>query len=131
MRLLSGFFILIVFAVPFKVLSQSQNNPDSLISALSSRIDSLEKENSFLKGRITELENLKSTLLKQLVEKGQGKYVPPDSTNSSTSVSNKDKPAETKAKVFRRCKAILKNGKRCSRAAQPGSDYCWQHQNKN
>jgi antitoxin component YwqK of YwqJK toxin-antitoxin module len=27
------------------------------------------------------------------------------------------------------CQAILKSGKECSRKAQPGSNFCWQHQN--
>jgi hypothetical protein len=26
-----------------------------------------------------------------------------------------------------RCAAIKKNGERCARDAQPGSEYCWQH----
>ncbi len=28
---------------------------------------------------------------------------------------------------YRQCIAITKKGTRCSRKAQPGSDYCWQH----
>jgi hypothetical protein len=28
---------------------------------------------------------------------------------------------------YRQCAAITKKGKRCSRKAEPGSDYCWQH----
>ena len=27
----------------------------------------------------------------------------------------------------RRCAAVTKSGKRCTRPAEPGSDYCWQH----
>jgi|GEM_PF-2418564 len=27
----------------------------------------------------------------------------------------------------RRCAGMTKSGKRCSRPAEPGSDYCWQH----
>jgi hypothetical protein len=27
----------------------------------------------------------------------------------------------------RRCRALTRGGKRCSREAEAGSDYCWQH----
>jgi hypothetical protein len=27
----------------------------------------------------------------------------------------------------RRCAGLTQSGKRCSRPAEPGSDYCWQH----
>jgi hypothetical protein len=37
-------------------------------------------------------------------------------------------PSKTKSdSEYRQCIAITKKGTRCSRKAQPGSDYCWQH----
>ncbi|MFA3783597.1 DUF5763 domain-containing protein [Melioribacteraceae bacterium 4301-Me] len=50
---------------------------------------------------------------------------------SAQKQTNQKNNTDKKEKVYRQCKAILKNGKRCSRKAQEGSDYCWQHQNKN
>ncbi len=35
-------------------------------------------------------------------------------------------PAEPAA-APRQCAGHTKSGKRCARAAEPGSDYCWQH----
>lgn len=49
--------------------------------------------------------------------------------------SNKDSSIEesspdTIAVKLYQCKAITNAGKRCSRTAKPGTDYCWQHQQK-
>jgi methylphosphotriester-DNA--protein-cysteine methyltransferase len=52
--------------------------------------------------------------------------------------ASKDKPVSATQKSIRqrattplgdgRCEAITKKGTRCTRRAQPGSRYCWQHQ---
>ena len=38
------------------------------------------------------------------------------------------KEAPKRAASGGQCKAVTKKGTRCKRKAQPGSDYCWQHQ---
>ena len=35
--------------------------------------------------------------------------------------------AEEKDSEEARCQAHTRSGKRCTRPAEPGSDYCWQH----
>ena len=56
------------------------------------------------------------------------------SPTNMLATSASSKPAnKTKAKISTvpgRCQAITKSGKRCTRMAEPGSKYCWQHQKK-
>ena len=51
-----------------------------------------------------------------------------ESVNSYNSINNTAPSADKVIK--QRCTAITKKGTRCTRAAQPGSDRCWQHQRK-
>lgn len=107
-----------------------QQNLDSLKSindSLITLIDSIRNENSFLKGRIVELENLKEVLLNQINKE----ETPPQNKSSESSGNSIRKENNKKENTTRQCKAILKNGKRCSRNAKEGSDYCWQHQKIN
>ncbi|MEJ2594423.1 MAG: DNA/RNA non-specific endonuclease [bacterium] len=49
--------------------------------------------------------------------------------NEAYWVINTKEPAKTTIEGERRqCKAITAAGTRCTRTAQPGSDFCWQHQ---
>ena len=67
-----------------------------------------------------------------------GGYVPckvcsPPTVSKNTDISPAQKTMQqsTSAKVGDgRCEAITKKGTRCSRRAQPGSRFCWQHQTK-
>jgi hypothetical protein len=52
-----------------------------------------------------------------------------ESVNNYNSSNNIATPADKVVK--QRCAAITKKGTRCSRAAQSGSKYCWQHQKGN
>lgn len=79
---------------------------------LKSVISSLKMEIEKLNSRIAELENQISILQKN--------------ESSQTEVLNID----TCAVKQNQCKAITQAGKRCSRTAQYGSEYCWQHQTR-
>lgn len=46
-------------------------------------------------------------------------------TQSSTNPNSTYKASSTTS--TKRCAATTKKGKRCSRNAEPGSNYCWQH----
>jgi endonuclease G len=50
-------------------------------------------------------------------------------SNKVNSINSKSQSIATDSSaVSTRCKAITKAGTQCKRNAQPGSDYCWQHQ---
>jgi hypothetical protein len=75
---------------------------------------------------------------KTVKEALDGGYVP-CRVCSPPSDLNKDSVAPAKKGVRQststplgdgRCEAITKKGTRCSRRAQPGSRFCWQHQGK-
>lgn len=46
---------------------------------------------------------------------------------STSNVSDVTKQDDQRLDAPGQCKAITATGNRCSRNAQPGSDYCWQH----
>jgi hypothetical protein len=45
----------------------------------------------------------------------------------------REEPAATEGgnarKSATRCLSVTRDGKRCTRAAEPGAKYCWQHRN--
>ena len=47
--------------------------------------------------------------------------------SSVTTSGTKSAPAPTASSVRQQCAATTKTGTRCSRMAEPGSAYCWQH----
>jgi len=54
---------------------------------------------------------------------------PPDSGGKKNGEGKAVKPAPKRPPSGdSQCQAITKKGTRCKRKAQPGSDYCWQHQ---
>ncbi len=88
------------------------------ISNAQSKSD-LKKEVSSLKMEIKKLNLYISDLEKQI-----------DSLQNSKNSTSEIIAADTTAVKLYQCKAITLSGKRCSRTAKPGTDYCWQHQQK-
>ena len=88
------------------------------VTRQSDRIDELQKEVSYLHGKIDELnasiQNLNSYLSNS---QAQPKVVP-----------NQNSSASDNLEVLDQCQAATKKGSQCSRKAQAGSKFCWQHQ---
>ncbi len=86
--------------------------PDQ-VTKQSDRIDELQKEVSYLHGKIDEL----NTSIQNLNSQAQPKIAP---TQNSSASDNSQESGQ--------CQAITKKGTQCSRIAQAGSKFCWQHQ---
>jgi len=86
--------------------------PDQ-VTKQSDRIDELQKEVSYLHGKIDEL----NTSIQNLNSQAQQKITP---TQNSSPSDNSQESGQ--------CQAITKKGTQCSRKAQAGSKFCWQHQ---
>ena len=112
--------------------SDSSLRSEKQIQDLQQEVSSLKSEISFLKGKLDGLEtslrkipvspsNLESTpeqgQMQQSNDATKQKVIPSASPKKETSVQ----PKST------RCQATTKKGTQCSRAAKPGSNYCWQH----
>ncbi|PSK80376.1 DNA/RNA non-specific endonuclease [Prolixibacter denitrificans] len=68
--------------------------------------------------------------LEAAVNPGAWSFTSAATSTYSSSAHHSSKNGITKATTSRQCQAITKSGKRCSRKAEPGSKYCWQHQKK-
>lgn len=91
---------------------------DNKIQVLNNKVDQLKTENSNLK---LEIELLKSNL------KNMGyPYIPKDGENSNSN-NVKSRTTQDKPVSSGRCQATTKKGTQCSRNAEPGRNYCWQH----
>lgn len=98
------------------------------------------QERDNLKNKITVLQDsvnmLKLTvidLLNQIEEiKGIVNAYPKTNNNLAELQSDNQQNIESQDNInSHQCKAITKAGTRCSRNAEAGSDYCWQHKNSN
>jgi hypothetical protein len=85
------------------------------VTKQSDRIDELQTEVSFLHGKIDELsktiQNLNTNLQTQ-------QNITPTQNSSTTNTSQESG----------QCQALTKKGTQCTRKAQEGSKFCWQHQ---
>jgi colicin import membrane protein len=114
----------ILLTLIFFCSAQSKNEIQQKLNALETSQSKLFQEISSLKQDIavlkSELESVhrENDLLKQLISAGSGKQSMPDSIMQK-SVDNNSTPG--------RCKAITSKGTQCSRTADVGSEYCWQH----
>ncbi len=88
------------------------------IQHLQDQINDLHSDISYLKGRLDALsDNLNRLNVNQ----------PP----TSTSTPINDSTPQVSGQVSGQCQAMTLNGVQCSRKAEPGSKYCWQHKNYN
>ena len=114
-------FMLIGFSVTFaqskKEIQQKLSALEASQSSLFIEVSSLTQDVAILKSELKSVRR-ENDLLKQLVASGSGKQSIADTT-SQKSVINTSAPGK--------CKAITSKGTQCSRTADAGSEYCWQH----
>jgi len=68
--------------------------------------------------------------LEAAVNPGAWSFSSATTTTYTANLHHQSKAGTTKATKSGQCQAITKSGKRCTRMAEPGSKYCWQHQKK-
>jgi len=124
MRHLYVIFLLLLFIN--SSCSQLNSEMNSKIWELSSRVDSLSGKVEELT-TLTELQDEELMWLQnELVELKKNKEEK-TATPSATPLAAPLSKTNVKEPVDTQCQAITNSGKRCSRTALKGSDYCWQH----
>lgn len=124
MRHLYVIFLLLLFIS--SSCSQLNSEMNSKIWELSSRVDSLSGKVEELT-TLTELQDEELMWLQnELVELKKNKEEK-TATPSATPLAAPLSKTPVKEPVDTQCQAITNSGKRCSRTALKGSDYCWQH----
>jgi outer membrane murein-binding lipoprotein Lpp len=117
-----AYLILVLLMIVLSSCSQFNGELDSKLSDLTAKVDSLsakvdelteqnqllDQEISWLENEIVDLDHLKKSKLAEPV---------PSTTAKTPEKSVQDG----------QCKALTTSGSRCSRVAQKGSEYCWQH----
>jgi hypothetical protein len=98
---------------------QGQNDE---IYALKQQILELKEEILNLKTENSKLQSEIETQTNQSNSNNQQYIFKNSSSSYSTNKTNNSQQSDS-----RRCKAITQNGTQCSRQADAGSDYCWQH----
>lgn len=111
-----------------------------MIAALQSRVDQLNEKVGILEQDVDDLQiqaveqRERSELLLRTFNSISQPLPTNQSSNTSETVRSATSESETSSTVnssssqIRRCQAITKAGTQCKRNAQPGSNYCWQHQ---
>lgn len=124
MRHLYLIFLLLLFIS--SSCSQLNSEMNSKIWELSSRVDSLSVKVAELT-TLTELQDEEllwiQNELAELKKTKEEKTATPSATPLAAPLSK----TAAKETVDIQCQAITNSGKRCSRTALKGSDYCWQH----
>ena len=124
MRHLYLIFLLLLFIS--SSCSQLNSEMNSKIWELSSRVDSLSGKVAELT-TLTELQDEEllwiQNELAELKKTKEEKTATPSATPLAAPLSK----TAAKETVDTQCQAITNSGKRCSRTALKGSDYCWQH----
>jgi hypothetical protein len=129
--MIKQFLLLCICLISFIAYPQSKKVLEARINELSAKIETvnvelrllseqnknLTSEVESLKGRLSDSENGLQLLRAQPLPGNQ----PVMNSQNTEPVQN---PTPTTAK---RCKAITASGSQCTRNAQEGSDYCWQH----
>lgn len=120
-----AFLILLGAVAMAPSFGQSRSEMRKEIAELKARLDScqvvignLKSEKNNIISQIEEIKKFINGYPKHDGSTAETKTV----TNSSTSSTTTATPAKAK-----QCAAITKAGTRCSRTAEAGSDYCWQH----
>jgi colicin import membrane protein len=118
-------FLMMMLIVSVSSFSQSKKALNSKITNLSEKVDALTTKLSVLNEKIASQDKT-ITQLKEMLGVSKSE---PQSTSIQTPVPEPSKKAETIATTGK-CIAITSSGNRCSRNAQEGSEYCWQHAKK-
>ncbi|WP_372775653.1 hypothetical protein [Mangrovibacterium sp.] len=82
-------------------------------------INSLKKENGLLKTELDQVKNETRLLIQKLATI--------DSNSNAPQPQNLVEETTESPQTSGQCKAITSKGTRCSRKADAGSEYCWQH----
>lgn len=116
--------IILTFIIPLFCLSQTKKELTARIAAIENaqsgvinEVKILREDNASFK---TEIANLKreNELLRQQISNNQAKSQTGETASPATEQNNT---------VPGQCKAITSKGTQCSRTADVGSEYCWQH----
>lgn len=107
-----------------KIVKSEVQKADSNCIRLEARIDSICQLLVSFDERISTIEKeLRAKIVADSIALANTK----DNSTTTTSNTNESAKKETQQENHR-CKAITAKGTQCSRNAEPGSDYCWQHQ---
>ena len=112
--------------------SDSAFRSEKQIHDLQLEVSILKSDISFMKGKLDVLEKLisKTAVAPSGVQSPpmQGQPQPPSKSTEQKVVPATPPASQPSVKpTSTRCQAITKKGTQCSRAAKPGSNYCWQH----
>ncbi len=128
------FYLVLLILVFYVTASTAQSKKvlEARLDALSSKIELLNAEIQSLKEHIKSQDKDILTLKLQLSDaekeiqtlKTQNSELYKQSINTHSGIEGN---AEVEQKGEKRCKAITSSGNQCSRKADNGSDYCWQH----
>ena len=120
MRHLYVIFLLLLFIS--SSCSQLNSEMNSKIRELSSRVDSLS-------GKVEELTTLTELQDEELmwIQNELAELKKTKEVKTATPIAASASKTAAKEADDTQCQAITNSGKRCSRTALKGSDYCWQH----
>jgi TolA-binding protein len=124
MRHLYVIFLLLLFIS--SSCSQLNSEMNSKIWELSSRVDSLSGKVEELT-TLTELQDEELMWLQNELAELKKNKEEKTATPSATPLAAPLSKTAVKETLDTQCQAITNSGKRCSRTALKGSDYCWQH----
>lgn len=125
------FFLMISvsYAQSKKELAKTLKVLENEVVLLKSKTDILQSENAQLRSQIN---NMMSLIIEMNKTQIRGNAQPQNpATTTENNTPNNNKPSvkrEQSAPVSSsQCQATTKKGTQCSRRAQPGRSYCWQH----
>ena len=111
-----------------KELAKSITALESKVELLTAKSELLQIENKQLREQMNNMMSLIIEMNKSQAKQSTSNQVVPSVPDSRTnSNSNSSKIEQSKPVSVSRCQATTKKGNQCSRNAQPGRSYCWQH----
>jgi colicin import membrane protein len=127
----SPILFICLLLLPFWSFSQSRKVLQARINELTAKIETVNAEVRLLseqnKNLSSEIAALRIRLSDTEKEMQALNTRNPSGMQPSVNSSQADSGQNRKATATNRCKAITTAGNQCSRNAQEGSDYCWQH----
>ena len=124
MRHLYVIFLILLFVS--SSCSQLNSKMNSKMWELSARVDSLSTQVAAL-NELTELQDEELMWLQNELAELKKVKAEKQASSSATPLAAPLSKTAVKEVVDTQCQAITNSGKRCSRTALKGSNYCWQH----
>jgi hypothetical protein len=124
MRHLYVIFLILLFVS--SSCSQLNSKMNSKMWELSARVDSLSTQVAAL-NELTELQDEELMWLQNELAELKKVKAEKQASPSATPLAAPLSKTAVKEVVDTQCQAITNSGKRCSRTALKGSNYCWQH----